>query len=248
MAENEGVSEEWAARAEEVLRAARGGRVLLGIAGSPGSGKTTLARAVVERVNARAGAAQQGAQGGGQGGGQHGAHPVAASLPMDGFHLANATLDALGRHDRKGAIDTFDAWGFVALLERVATDREHTVYAPGFDRTVDEPVAAGIAIAPETRLVVVEGNYLLVDAEPWSRIPGLLAESWFVSTPEPVRLARLIDRHTRHGRTPEAAEGWARDVDGANATLIEATRMRATRMVDGSRVDASQPAAFRLES
>jgi len=231
MAENEGVSEEWAARAEELLRAAHGGRVLVGIAGSPGSGKTTLARAVVERVNDRAG----------------GAHPVAASLPMDGFHLANATLDALGRHDRKGAIDTFDAWGFVALLERVAAEREHTVYAPGFDRTVDEPVAASIAIAPETRLVVVEGNYLLADAEPWSRIPDLLAESWFVSTPESVRLARLIDRHTRHGRTPEAAEAWARDVDGANAALIEGHRMHATRVVDGSRVDGSQAAALRLE-
>ena len=219
MAENEGMSEDWAARAEELMHAARGGRVLVGIAGSPGSGKTTLARAVVERVNARAGSAA----------------PVAAYLPMDGFHLANTTLDALGRHDRKGAIDTFDARGFVALLERVATDREHTVYAPGFDRAVDEPVAASIAIPPEARLVVVEGNYLLVDAEPWSRIRALLAESWFVATPESVRLARLVDRHTRHGRTPKAAEAWARDVDGANATLIEAGRMRATRVVDGSR-------------
>jgi len=107
---------------------------------------------------------------------------------------------------------------------------------------VDEPVAASIAIEPETRLVVVEGNYLLADAEPWSRIPSLLAESWFVSTPEDVRLARLIDRHTRHGRTPEAAEAWAREVDGANAAIIEPGRMRATRLVDGS-----QPEALRLD-
>lgn len=235
MAENVGMGErderdqrdEWVElgeRAEALVRAAAGERVLVGIAGSPGSGKTTLARAIVAHVNARAGG-----------------RPVAAYLPMDGFHLANSTLDALDRHDRKGAIDTFDAWGFVALLERVAAERDHTVYAPGFDRSVDEPVAASIAIAADTRLVVVEGNYLLADAEPWSRIRSLLAESWFVETPEPVRLARLIDRHTRHGRTPEAAEAWAREVDGANATLIEATRMRATRLVDGS-----QAAAFRL--
>ncbi|WP_235500085.1 nucleoside/nucleotide kinase family protein [Leifsonia sp. Root227] len=223
--------DELADAAVNLTLASPSARVLVGIAGSPGSGKTTLALAVVEHANARMPD-----------------HPAfAASLPMDGFHLANATLDALGRHDRKGAIDTFDAWGFVALLERVATEREHTVYAPGFDRTVDEPVAASIAIAPETRLVVVEGNYLLADAEPWSRIPDLLAESWFVSTPESVRLGRLIDRHTRHGRTPEAAEAWAREVDGANAALIEGHRMHATRVVDGSRMDGSQAAALRLE-
>jgi len=225
MPENEGMSEAGAARAEELLLAAQGGRALLGIAGSPGSGKTTLARAIVERVNERAGG-----------------RPLAAHLPMDGFHLANATLDALGRHDRKGAIDTFDAWGFIATLHRVVAEQTHTVYVPAFERTVDEPVAASIAIEPETRLVVVEGNYLLADAEPWSRIPSLLAESWFVSTPEDVRLARLIDRHTRHGRTPEAAEAWAREVDGANAAIIEPGRMRATRLVDGS-----QPEALRLD-
>ncbi|MGJ4845799.1 nucleoside/nucleotide kinase family protein [Leifsonia sp. Le1] len=225
MPENEGMREAGAARAEELLLAAQGERVLLGIAGSPGSGKTTLARAIVERVNERAGG-----------------RLLAAHLPMDGFHLANTTLDALGRHDRKGAIDTFDAWGFVAILHRVAAEQTHTVYVPAFERTVDEPVAASIAIEPETRLVVVEGNYLLADAEPWSRIPSLLAESWFVSTPEDVRLARLIDRHTRHGRTPEAAEAWAREVDDANAALIESGRMRATRLVDGS-----QPEALRLD-
>lgn len=108
---------------------------------------------------------------------------------------------------------------------------------------MDEPVAASIAIDAQTRLVVVEGNYLLADAEPWSRIPSLLAESWFVSAPESVRLARLIDRHVRHGRSPEAAEAWAREVDGANAAIIEGHRMRATHLIDGS-----QPAAFRLEA
>jgi len=193
-----------------------GGRAIVGVAGSPGSGKTTLARHVADRVNELAGAG------------------TAVHLPMDGFHLANATLDALGRHDRKGAIDTFDGWGFAALLQRVLTETGNPVYAPAFERTVDEPVAGSIAVPPATRIVVVEGNYLLIDADPWSRIPALLAESWFVETPEDERMRRLVDRHTRHGRSVEAATAWARDVDGANAVLIEASKTRATLLVDGT--------------
>ncbi len=200
------------------------GRIVIGVAGSPGSGKTTLARAIAERANELAGGG------------------TAVHLPMDGFHLANATLDDLGRHDRKGAIDTFDGWGFAALLARVLAERSNVVYAPAFERTVDEPVAGSIAIRPETRLVVAEGNYLLVDADPWSRIPSLLAESWFVATPVEERMRRLVDRHTRHGRTVEAATAWARDVDGANAVLIEASRPRATLVVDGTAGLPASPA------
>jgi pantothenate kinase len=199
-----------------------GGRVILGIAGSPGSGKTALARAVTDRVNALVAATGPAASG-----------PTAAHVPMDGFHLANSTLDALGRRERKGAIDTFDAWGYVALLRRLGIEREHTVYAPAFERIVDEPVAGSIAVAPAVRLVITEGNYLLVDAEPWSRIPSLLAASWFVATPAEVREARLVDRHTRHGRTPAAALAWSREVDGANAVVIEPTRSRASLVVEG---------------
>lgn len=192
-----------------------GARVIVGIVGSPGSGKTTLARAVVQAANEEAGTA------------------VAAYLPMDGFHLADATLKALGRGDRKGAIDTFDGWGFLALLERVLAERDHPVYAPAFDRTVGDPVAGSVAVDPGVRLVVVEGNYLLAPAEPWARIPSLLAESWFVATPEQERLRRLVERHVRHGRAPEAARAWAVEVDGANALLIEPTAAKATLIVDG---------------
>ncbi|WP_083680172.1 MULTISPECIES: nucleoside/nucleotide kinase family protein [unclassified Pseudonocardia] len=186
-------------------------RVLIGLAGSPGSGKTTLAAALAERLG-----------------------PAAVALPMDGFHLANVTLDRLGRRDRKGAVDTFDGAGFAALLDRVTSTTGETVYAPGFDRAVDEPVAGSIAIEPGHRIVLVEGNYLLVPDEPWARIRPLLAAAWFVGTPEDERLRRLVERHTRHGRTAEAARAWARDVDGANADLIESTRRRADLVVPGT--------------
>ncbi|MCP2032162.1 pantothenate kinase [Okibacterium sp. HSC-33S16] len=204
-------------RAIALMRADQ--RVLLGITGSPGAGKTTLARELVASIDTELGSSDE-------------ENPIAAYLPMDGFHLANSTLDRLGNHDRKGALDTFDGWGFVALLRRLLVETDHTVYAPSFDRDVDEGVAGEIAIPASARIVVVEGNYLLVNEEPWTGIRGVLAEAWFCSTSREERLRRLIDRHTRHGRSPEAAEAWARTVDGANAVLIESTRARANLIVE----------------
>ncbi|TFD66508.1 nucleoside/nucleotide kinase family protein [Cryobacterium ruanii] len=192
------------------------GRILVGIAGSPGAGKTTLAINVAAKVNELLGSTA-----------------IAVHLPMDGYHLANATLDRLGRHDRKGAIDTFDGWGFVALLRRLRTEYDHTVYAPSFNRNVGEGIAAEIAVLPAARVVIVEGNYLLADFEPWVQIASLLAESWFCETSEQERLRRLVDRHVRHGRTPAAALAWAESVDGQNAQLIEATRPSATLTISG---------------
>ena len=242
------------------LRRERGARILVGIAGSPGSGKTTLATALVARLNAvlvdassaeDAGADAVTADGGSAAGG--GARAV--HLPMDGFHLANSTLDRLGLRDRKGAIETFDGWGFLALLDRVRAETDRVVYAPSFERTVDEPVAGEIAIGPEASIVVVEGNYLLVDdgadgdaavgggaadaqpgavgGGPWARVRDRLDESWFCATDAEERERRLIERHTRFGRSAQAATAWAREVDGANAVRIEASRSRADLVVSG---------------
>jgi pantothenate kinase len=203
-----------AERARDLPTRSAAPRVLLGITGSPGSGKTTLARSLVDRLNADL-------------------PGIAVHLPMDGFHLANSTLDRLGLHDRKGAIETFDGWGFVALLDRLRSETGHTVYAPSFERTVDEGIAGEIAVDDETQIVVVEGNYLLIDSEPWAGVRDRLDAAWFCATPADERERRLIDRHTFHGRSPDAAAAWARDVDGANAVLIERSQDRADLVVSG---------------
>lgn len=202
--------------ARDALAAASADRVLIGITGSPGAGKSTLADALVATLNDAEGAG------------------FAVHLPMDGFHLANRTLDALGLRDRKGAPETFDGWGFAALLARVKAETDHVVYAPGFERAVDEPVAAEIAVEPAVRVVVVEGNYLLLDVEPWRHVDDLLHETWFVEATEEERVRRLVERHTAFGRSPEAALAWAREVDGANARLIEPTVARADLVVSGA--------------
>jgi pantothenate kinase len=198
-------------RAVELARSSE--RTVLGIAGAPGAGKSTLARRIVTAVDDRLGAG------------------TAVQVPMDGFHLSNAALDALGRHDRKGAADTFDADGYVALVRRLVTADEDVVWAPDFDRRVDEPVAGSIAVPRATRLVVSEGNYLLDDTAPWSALPALFTETWFCAVADDVRLDRLVGRHMRHGRDHDAARAWAVEVDGVNAARVAPTVIRASRTV-----------------
>jgi pantothenate kinase len=214
------VFDDLVARAVALAGAARpvGGRVLLGIAGCPAAGKSTLAELLV--------------------GGLAAAGVPAALVPMDGFHLADAALERLGRRGRKGAIDTFDADGYLALLHRLRTDRRRTVWAPGFARDLEQPIAGSIGVDPEARVVVTEGNYLLADAEPWPSVRAELTEVWYVELDEPVRRERLIARHVEFGKTPDEAARWVSIVDDPNARLINATRDRADLVVDMSLLDA----------
>jgi pantothenate kinase len=179
-------------------------RAILGITGPPGAGKSTLATLLVD----------------GLGGG-------AVLLPMDGFHLAQVELQRLGRASRKGAPDTFDVAGYVALLARIRVELDETVYAPTFRRDLEEPIAGAIPVPPSARLVVTEGNYLLGGSPPWDRARPLIDEVWYLELDQAVRLPRLVARHIAHGRSEAEARQWVRDVDERNAVEIEGCRDRA---------------------
>jgi pantothenate kinase len=184
----------------------RNGRTLLGLVGAPGAGKSTLAAALLAEFA-----------------------DVAQVVPMDGFHLANVELERLGRRDRKGAPDTFDSAGYVALLRRLLVQADdEVVYAPEFRREIEEPIANAIPIHARTQLVITEGNYLLLDDGPWAHVAGLLDEVWYVDVDDEVRLHRLIRRHEQFGRSAEEAAAWVAGTDEPNARLIEASRARAS--------------------
>ncbi|MDO3702400.1 nucleoside/nucleotide kinase family protein [Micromonospora sp. C28SCA-DRY-2] len=198
--------DELVARARALAEA--GPRQLLGIAGAPGAGKSTLAERIVAAVG-----------------------PAARLVPMDGFHLAQSELHRLGRADRKGAVDTFDANGYVSLLRRLRRLEPTSVWAPAFRRDLEEPIAGAIEVPPEVRLVVTEGNYLLLPDFPWEEVRALLHEAWFLDLDAELRLRRLTARHVAYGRSPEQARAWAMGSDEANASLVVGTADRADLVV-----------------
>ena len=198
--------------ARAIALTAPGRRAVLGITGSPGAGKTTLAEHLVRTLNGTG-------------------EPWVAHVPMDGFHLADVELDRLGRRAHKGAPDTFDAAGYAALLRRVREETGEVVYAPGFERDLEQPIAGAIPVLPTARLVVTEGNYLLLEAGSWGRVRACLDEVWFCETDEDERVRRLVARHEEFGKDHETALAWVWGTDQRNADLVATTRDRADLVV-----------------
>lgn len=150
---------------------------------------------------------------------------------MDGFHLADAQLQRLGLLDRKGAPETFDPDGYAHLLTRVRHHAGADVYAPGFDRALEQPLAAALVVPATARLVITEGNYLLLDRPPWRAARRAMDQVWFVTSDEQTRIDRLVARHVAFGKTDDAARSWVGGVDGPNAELVSATAGAADRVV-----------------
>jgi pantothenate kinase len=181
-------------------RAANARRFTLAIAGPPGAGKSTIAQALLDTLNA----AQPG---------------IAALMPMDGFHYDNAVLEPLGLMPRKGAPHTFDAAGFIAALARIHAG-EGDVAVPVFDRSADLSRAGAAVISSASRIVLVEGNYLLLDAEPWQQTVPLFDMTVFLSVPREILEQRLVRRWLDHGIAPDAARTRALSNDIPNALLV----------------------------
>lgn len=180
-------------------------RVIIGLVGKPGAGKSTLSSYLLKKLPKE----------------------TTALVPMDGFHLSNAQLALLGRSDRKGAPDTFDAHGYAELLQRIKTNFTQEIYFPMFHREIEESIAAEGVVHPHTSLVITEGNYLLLGDDGWSRVASTLTECWFVDVDNDRRMARLVARHIKFGKSAEEAFAWAHGTDQHNAELIERTMARA---------------------
>ncbi|CAB5113880.1 MAG: nucleoside/nucleotide kinase family protein [Actinobacteria bacterium] len=184
-------------------------RVIIGLVGKPGAGKSTLSSYLIKKLP----------------------KDTTALIPMDGYHLSNAQLAWLGRRDRKGAPDTFDSYGYADLLQRIKENHNQDIYFPIFHREIEESIAAEGVIHPDTSLVLTEGNYLLLGDAGWNRVAPTLTECWFVDVDDDRRMARLVARHIKFGKSSEEAHAWAHGTDQHNADLIETTKMKADVIV-----------------
>ena len=192
---------------ESALKADK--RTLLGIIGEPGAGKSTLVEQIKEKFPGNS----------------------VAVLPMDGFHLSNKVLIERGIRNIKGAPQTFDALGFVALLERVKANLEEDIFIPVFHREIEESIANEAVITSEVRVVIVEGNYLLFPEMSWGGVRKLLDMSYYIDLPQEIRIERLIARHEKYGKTSQEAHDWVMGSDEANARLIRETKELASKVI-----------------
>jgi pantothenate kinase len=198
-----------AAAVDDLRQRAGGGRFLLGICGAPGAGKSTIAQRVADELG-----------------------PDSVVVPMDGFHLASSVIRDTLLATRRGAPDTFDGAGFVALLRRLRNQQDAVVYAPKYERTIEDPIAGAILVKIDASIVIVEGNYLLHTEPPWSTVSELLDETWYVEhADDRTRVERLIDRHVQFGKSLDESTRWVHESDERNARLIAAGRSRADLIV-----------------
>lgn len=188
-------------------------RFLLGVTGIPGAGKSTIAGKLMSSINRAL------------------AQEIAIVVPMDGFHLTNDQLMEQNLLARKGIPETFDVLSFVRLIQSIALDTEAEIGCPAYDRRIHNPVANAILVEKKHRIVIVEGNYLLLPRKPWNQLSGLFDEIWFIDTGLKVTQQRLVNRHLRSGRTQEEAAKKVSSTDIPNARLILSTRDRADKVI-----------------
>lgn len=191
--------------------ASTGRRRILGITGPPGAGKSTVAAQLVQALGPE----------------------TAVLVPMDGFHLANSVLNALGRRGRKGAPDTFDDGGYAALLQRLRnqTAEEPVIYAPDFRREAEEPIGSALPVRAGVPLVITEGNYLLLGGGRWPAARAAMDEVWYLAADDGVRRQRLIRRHEQFGKSAADARQWALGSDENNARMIQEQAAQADAVI-----------------
>lgn len=185
--------------AEHLVARQGAARRLVAIAGAPGAGKSTFVERLSAALDGRA---------------------ASEVLPMDGFHFDDMVLNARGHRARKGAPHTFDVDGFAAALGRLAADDGREVAVPVFDRSIEIARAGARIIGPSARLVLVEGNYLLLDDPAWAPLRRHFDETVFLDVPEAALESRLRDRWSGYGLSPEAIRAKLEENDLPNARLV----------------------------
>jgi pantothenate kinase len=199
--------------AVEAAESAGGRRIVLGLTGPPGAGKSTLAEFIVEYARAHMG------------------ESWAAYFPMDGYHLSNAQLKRLGLQNRKGAPTTFDVGGYTAMLSRLKADCGEDIYVPGYDRSLHEPIAARLLVPSAARLVVTEGNYLALEDPQWRAARRMIDQLWYVDAADSLREERLVARQVAGGRSTDAAREWVASSDRPNGDLVKRSRDNSDRTI-----------------